>query len=166
MDALEGQRLVLDFGANRMRVEPSPRRPRRADREVVIEGRERDGQLVLDGAVIDGVPVDIIIDTGLEVSLGNEMLRRLLRTRQERPIALRGATGEAVVARYALVDEFRIGGVRLSNAPMAFADAYIFERMRMTRRPALFLGMETLRLFERVTIDFANRQASFVVRSS
>ena len=42
--------------------------------------------------------------------------------------------------------------------PIAFADALPFKRFGLTDTPALMLGMDTLKLFRRVQIDFANRE--------
>lgn len=161
MDALRDQRVVFDFVADHITVEPAPARAASERGEITVPTRLRNGQLLLNGAHVGGVPVDVILDTGLEVSLGNEPLRRLVRTREEQTLRLRGASGEEVRATYAMVDEFHLGRVRLGNLPMAFADADIFETLGINRRPALLLGMETLRIFDRVTVDFANDVAAF-----
>lgn len=168
IDALRGQRVVLDFQANTMTVSPAPPRPEYEPGVIVVRARDRVGQLVLAESTVNGVAVDVIVDSGLDVSVGNPALRRLLQahTSQFHPIALHSITGEALQAEYTVVDEFRIARLRLSNLPVAFADAHVFRRLRMTRRPALLLGMQALRLFERVSIDFPNQRASFVMREN
>ena len=47
--------------------------------------------------------------------------------------------------------------------PVAFADVAPFERFGLTKRPALLLGMDALRIFRRVDIDFPNRQVRFLM---
>ena len=44
------------------------------------------------------------------------------------------------------------------NLPIAFIDVKPFEKFGLTDRPAVLLGMDALRLFRRVDIDFANRE--------
>lgn len=41
---------------------------------------------------------------------------------------------------------------------MAFADVHPFKKLGLMDRPALLLGMDALRLFERVSVDFPNRR--------
>lgn len=166
IDALRGQRVVLDFEAGEMRVGPASRNaPRLAPNEIVVRARTRFGQLVLIDSTAEGVPVDVVVDSGLQVSVGNEALRRLLTARNNRfqQIALVSITGEEFNADYTRVDNLRIGGVAIVGMPVAFADAYFFRRMRLTRRPALMLGMDALQMFRRVAVDFPNRRAHFVL---
>lgn len=165
IDALRGQRVTLDFAAGQMRVGPAPRRVERlAPNEIVVRARSRFGQLVLIDSSAEGVPVDVIVDSGLQASVGNEALRRLLTSRRSQfeKIELMSITGEATRADYTRVDKLRIGGVAISGMPIAFANAHFFTRMRLTRRPALLLGMDTLKMFQRVVVDFPNRRAHFV----
>jgi hypothetical protein len=74
-----------------------------------------------------------------------------------------GITGDVVHADYTSVDRLRIGGVEIKGMPVAFAHAYFFEHLGMTHRPALLLGMDVLRSFRRVTVDFRNHHARFLL---
>lgn len=166
IDALQNQRVTLDFANNTMTVTPSHNRIANDPDAIVVRARRRLGQLILTQSTMEGVEVDVIVDSGLQVSVGNEALRRLLHARTNRnaqQIAITSVTGDSVSAEYAVVNEFRISSIRLGNLPIAFTNAHVFQRLGMTRRPALFLGMDALRLFERVSVDFANRRASFVM---
>ena len=167
IDALRGQRVVLDFEAQEMRVGPAPRRERSiGPNEIVVRARLRYGQLVLADADVDGADVDVIVDSGLQVSLGNEPLRALLTNRRSEftDITLYSITGDTLTARYTRVNRLRIGRMAITGMPIAFAQAHFFRRMRMTRRPALLLGMDALQMFRRVAVDFPNRTAQFVMR--
>ncbi|MBL8551533.1 MAG: aspartyl protease family protein [Hyphomonadaceae bacterium] len=167
IDALRGQRVVLDFAANTLSVGPAPPRTQRAAAdEIVVRGRRRLGQLVLVDLSIDGEEVDVIVDSGSQVSVGNDALRRLMALRRNAftPITLFSVTGETFAADYARADKLVIGNAQLIGMPIAFANAHFFQRMRMTRKPALLLGMDALQMFERVSVDFPNRRAHFVLR--
>jgi predicted aspartyl protease len=166
IDALRGQRVDLDFAANRLSISPAPRREVRAEpNEIIVRARRRLRQLILADCTIDGVPVDVIVDSGTQVSLGNDALRRLLTTSRNtfQPIDLISVTGETLTADYTRADKLVIGRVALSGMPVAFADAYIFQRLRLTRTPALLLGMDALQMFTRVSVDFQNNEARFLV---
>ena len=41
---------------------------------------------------------------------------------------------------------------------MAFANAAPFEHFNLVKRPAMLLGMDALKMFKRVRIDFPNRE--------
>jgi hypothetical protein len=42
--------------------------------------------------------------------------------------------------------------------PIAFADVAPFRKLDLLNRPALLLGMDAMKLFDRVSVDFANRR--------
>jgi hypothetical protein len=42
--------------------------------------------------------------------------------------------------------------------PIAFADVEPFKKLNLVGRPALLLGMDALKLFGRVSVDFANHR--------
>jgi predicted aspartyl protease len=167
LDALKSQQVVVDFLADTMTIKSSVRPPDewRGD-VIVVTARSHLGQLVLADADADGERVYVIIDTGGEVSLGNEALRdKLARSKKARPwtkIALLSATGGTTTADYTTVDGLRIAGMHILNLPVAFADAHPFQALDLTKRPALLLGMDALRLFDRITVDFDKRKVWFM----
>jgi predicted aspartyl protease len=167
IDALRGQRVVLDFDQGQMRVGPAPRRAERlGPNDIVVRGRPRYGQLVLADSTADGREVDVIVDSGLQVSVGNDALRALLVSRRNefQRIALLSITGETFDVDYTRVDNLRIGDFAITGLPVAFGEPYFFRRMGMNRRPALLLGMDALQMFSQVAVDFPNRRAHFVLR--
>ena len=50
---------------------------------------------------------------------------------------------------------------QLSNLPILFADSPTFHALGLDSEPALILGMEQLRLFNRVAIDFNSQRVLF-----
>ncbi|WP_182911819.1 aspartyl protease family protein [Sphingomonas cavernae] len=168
IDTLQNQRVVLDFRARTLAVSEAKRGQsvRPGPDEIVVTARRKLGQLILADSTIDGEKIDVIVDTGTQISLGNEALRRRLLKSGSRyavtPISLIGVTGDVLNADYTRVDQLRIGRVALHGMPIAFGDAYAFRKLKL-RKPALLLGMDALRMFTRVTVDFPNRRASFVL---
>lgn len=167
IDSLQTKRVVLDFKKMRMTISDAPRRSWAASDEIVVTARRRLGQLIMVDAEADGQKIAVIIDTGSAVSIGNPALRDRLARRGKLgpsvPISITSVTGGQTPADYSAVREIRIGGATLRNMPIAFADPQIFHRLGLDRKPALLLGMDALRMFDRVSIDFANRDVRFVL---
>ncbi len=171
LDALKGQRVMLDFAAQTIIVEPGNTRAVREEpvtgNMIVVRARSRMGQLVLVDADANGQDVWVIVDTGGQNTVANGAMRNLMvkRTPPEgfKQITLMSVVGERISAEYTVIGKMRIGGVQLGNAAVAFADAQPFRKFGLVRKPAMLLGMESLRSFKRVSIDFANKEVRFIM---
>jgi predicted aspartyl protease len=134
---------------------------------IVVQARSKLGQLILVGAKIDGRRVNVILDTGAELSIGNMALFRQLK--QERlviaphPTTITSVTGMSIAAQYTVVRRITIDTIELENVPMVFLDAAPFAELGLADRPAMLLGMTMLRMFDRVAIDFGNRHVGFAL---
>lgn len=171
VDALQSQRVELDFRRREITVTPSVRREREWPEEsITVRARNRYGYLMLVNASLDGERVYVIIDTGSQVSVANEALRRRLarsgRLGPLQPLQLMSVTGGQIPADYGIARRITIGDVFIRNLPIAFADARPFHHLRLTRHPAILLGMDGLQLFDRVSVDFANRRVRILVPES
>jgi predicted aspartyl protease len=163
VDSLQRQRISFDFVRQQMTIAPSRRREESWPEEtIVITARSRFGHLVLIDASVDGQKVWVIVDTGSQMTVGNNALRRKLdrkhRLGATLPVEMVSVTGGRLTADQAKVNLIRIGGVDIVDMPVAFADVHPFRKLDLMDRPALLLGMDALRLFERVSVDFANRR--------
>lgn len=163
LDTLQGQKVIIDFDAQTMTVMPSVKRrtPRPAGDEIVVQARSVLGQLVVTDARYRGQTVRVILDTGSMVSMGNAALRKRLAradAKRDTPIELISVTGDTLHAGYTRIGKVSLGDIAFDNLPIAFADAAPFARFGLVERPAILLGMDALRLFRRVDIDFVNRE--------
>jgi predicted aspartyl protease len=163
VDSLKAQRVSFDFAKQEMTVAPSRKREDKwDDGAIVVTGRSRFGHLVLVDASVEGQKVWVIVDTGSEVTIGNNALRRKLAAKNKlgllSPIDIVSVTGGRLVADQGVMKRIRLGGMDITAMPIAFADVHPFKKLDLMDRPAILLGMDTLRLFERVSVDFANRQ--------
>jgi predicted aspartyl protease len=166
LDSLQGQRILFDFLARNISVEDTSQPLRsRSLHEIVVTARRRSGQLIFTNATIAGVKTSVIIDTGGELSIGNKALQRRLRLKSSAmtQIQLVDVTGRSVPADYGIAEELLIGRARFGIIPIAFADIAPFKALKLDKKPALFLGMDALRQFDRVAIDFANRKIYFLL---
>lgn len=163
IDTLKNHAVTIDFGRQAMTVTPSSRRVR-AERfgpdDIVIRAKNLLGQLVVTDASYHGRRIRVVIDTGSVVSMGNLALRRLVArdSKLMSPVKLMSVTGGMLEADYTEVGGVELGSVTFANLPVAFSDAAPFARLGLREAPALLLGIDALRLFGRVRIDFANRE--------
>jgi hypothetical protein len=56
------------------------------------------------------------------------------------------------------VKKLEMGDVTMTNLAVVFADAHTFRQLGLDKHPALLLGMNALRAFKKVSIDFANKK--------
>lgn len=162
LDSLQGQRVLLDFDHDRMAIGDSADLGGNYGYEIVVRARRKSGQLIMTDALIDGVRTSVIIDTGAETSIGNTALQQALtKRRQQDQTQLVSVTGQQITADVGFARTLELGGITLTNTVIAFADAPPFARLGFAKRPALLLGMNQLRLFHRVAIDFESRKILF-----
>ena len=167
VDSLRSQRVVFDFKANALSIVPTPRRPLAAERDaIVVRAKARMGHLILSRATVNGRRVNLIVDTGAEISIGNQALRNLLGLsgpKEADSVELLSVTGAGLDAHYALIDTLDLGGATLKSLPIVFADAHTFRKLELDDRPTLLLGMNAMRAFDLVSIDFAQKKLRVVL---
>ena len=170
LDGLQDQRILFDFLASQIIIEDAENaRDLPRSREIVVTAKRRSGQLIFTDATISGVDVNVIIDTGAQVSIGNLALQKRLRKRARElgdENLLIAVTGETLGVEFGKVREFRIGRARFASLLVAFADAPPFERFGLSDKPTLLLGMDVLRKFDQVAIDFPKRKIHFLAPRS
>jgi predicted aspartyl protease len=167
IDTLKSRRIIMDFGKRQMSILASGEHEDYDPNTIVVTAKSRFGQLVLVDADVDGTPITVIIDSGAETTVGNTALRTLLGKRRRKleffKTELMDVTGGKLPAEFASVGRIRIAGLTLNNPIVAFADAHPFKRYGLTNKPAMLLGMDTLRAFRRVSVDFAQRKVRFLL---
>lgn len=169
IDALQGHAVTIDFAHDRMTLKPSRKRPSARyvgqPGEVVVQARSLFGQLIVTGAFWHGKRISVIIDTGSPVTVGNTALLAAI-TRKPKligPLEVTSATGRTLHTTAFSVDRIDVGGVGLKEMRVAFSDVPPFARFGLGATPALLLGMDAMRLFRTVSIDFANREIHFAL---
>lgn len=167
LDSLQNQRILFDFTANQIMIENTEEPLAMAShREIVVTARRRSGQLIFTEATISGLKVNVIVDTGAQISIANPVLqKRMIQRSKERgePNSVIAVTGETLGVKFGIARDFRIGRAQFPTLPIAFADAPPFKRFGMAKKPALLLGMDVLRKFDQVAIDFKNRKIHFLL---
>jgi len=165
IDGLADQRIVMDFEKGMMRIEPSQRYEPLEANTIVVRGQRRFGQLILADADVNGQHLLVIVDSGSQVSIGNAALRaRLTHGGTDRftgRTELQDVAGRKLSVDYGTLSQVRIGGIRILNVPIVFGDAHPFQMFGLSRQPAMLLGMDILRSFRKVSVDFGNKRVRF-----
>lgn len=171
IDSLRSQRVEFDFEGKTMSIVPSAvREVQDEPGTIVVKAARKNGRLLFTDARANGRGLTVVIDTGAQLSIGNEALRQqllkhdLIDTAQK--VQLQAVTGEMITGDYMFVRELEIGGVTIKNLAIVFADAHTFHKLDLDRRPALLLGMNAIRAFKKVSIDFASRKFRVVLPES
>ena len=138
------------------------------DGTIVVRARSRRGRLVVANATADKETLTVVLDTGSQVTIGNQALRRALLGREmlgkAEAVTLQSVTGATMVGSYMILKELTIGGIGL-NQPG--------DRRSSMRTPSsnwgskrsrrCLLGMNAMRAFDRVSIDFANKRLRVIL---
>lgn len=168
IDSLEDSRVLLDFVNQKMEVLPSQRKKGRTRLEngmIVVSAHKRAGRMIISNATIDGIKVEIILDTGAQNSMANLALKAKMRRRHltiaYMPVTMLSVTGSELAGEFSQIKKIEIGGFGIADLPVTFADNYAFKALKLEEKPAILLGMDALKLFDRVVIDFANRRVGF-----
>ena len=167
IDALVQQRLMMDFDKRLIKVEDARVPVRQLPGEIVVIGRRFRGQLILTHVKAAGLPLEAVIDTGTQITIGNLALRdKLIRRNRGKfvTVPVTGVTGETMKMEIAKIAELELGSVTLHDVPMAFADVPPFKMFGIRDQPALLLGTDLLESFRKVSLDFRARKVRFQLR--
>nr|WP_257539421.1 retroviral-like aspartic protease family protein [Sphingobium sp. CFD-1] len=167
LDSLQSKRLLLDFRRGRMEISESKSRYARDPDTIVVEARRKNGQLILLDSDVNGMAVNIVLDTGTNFSVGNMALMNKLIRKKRAPqleqATLTSVTGGTLVGQVGKIREVHLGRVTLRDLPLLFADAPPFAELGLADKPALLLGINALKGFDRVAIDFGRGRVDFLL---
>lgn len=164
LDSLQDFRVLLDFREQSIAVEDvTAKKNLRRGFEIVVRAKQQSGQLLITDAMVEGVKATVIIDTGAQASLGNLALQERIRARRKQEVITTDVNGVSLVGELSYIRSLEIEGLALQNVPLAFADAPAFEALGLKDKPVLALGMQHLKMFDRVAIDFSNKRILFDV---
>jgi len=161
LDSLQGQRVLLDFKANTFSIADAETLGGDKGYDIVVRARRVLGQLIITDAEIDGIKVSVIVGTGAQGSVGNLALQERLRGRKFGEAEMTDINGDMWSSNMKLARSLAIGRVKVSNLAVAFVDSPTFKALGLDDKPAMVLGMNELKLFKRVAIDFKERKVLF-----
>ncbi len=168
LDAINGSRVTFDFKNRALRIEqPKAKAPPTSETEtIIIHAPGIAGRLRAEHCVIDGVYATVFIDSGAELSIGNSALKAALDKGRHPPVdmgkvVLTGITGGEAEGRIIPVHEIRIQNLTFSDGTVVISDAPDFDNWHLATKPALLIGMDYLRQFASVSIDYRRKEIRF-----
>jgi hypothetical protein len=174
LDFLDGHRVTFDFKGGLLQVSDS--RPKfSADwtrpSEARIHTFGSSGHLRSLDCRVDGVSTAAFVDSGAEVSAANAPLLAALSRRNPSfgvvgDMELIDITGGQIQGKVAMVKQIRLPGLAFDDCPLVIANFQVFKAWGLTRSPALLIGMNVLRQFSRVSIDYRLKELRFDLASS
>ena len=170
LDFLDGHRVTFDFQNHLLQIS-EPRNRFSAtwtrDNEARINMSGSSGHLQALDCSVDGVSATAFIDSGAEVTAANEPLlaalaRRNAAFRVTGSIHLIDITGGEILGMVAMVHKIRLtAALTFTDCPLVIADFLVFDAWGLRQRPALLIGMNLLRQFGRVSIDYRQQELRF-----
>ncbi len=169
-DGLENKRIHIDFRKDSITIMRS-RKERATSGFVTIPVKFMRGRLLVVDAFLGGVAVKAVIDTGGQSTLGNEALRIALAEHRRKynvvtPDEITGATLDVQLGNRVSTPSLAMGEILVRNAAMTFADFAIFEHWKLTKEPAMLIGMDVLGLLDTLIIDYRRKELQVKLRRS
>jgi predicted aspartyl protease len=169
LNAIDKRRVAFDFRRQTLGITASHHLQSvnviRPDENVVsVDGYS--GRLRAVNCRVDGVHAYAFIDSGAEVSVGNTALLSALLEHSpayatSETAQLTGVTGGSVTGSVTRVSQVHLGGFSFSDDGLVIADLQVFGLWGLASRPALFIGMDVLRQFAQVVIDYGRKEYRF-----
>lgn len=169
LDAISDSRVTFDFAGKTLRIEqprkrsgfPQPR-PGQSTR---LWASGASGRLRVSDCLVDGVRATAFIDTGAQVSVGNRALKAALALRGALqnlgPLVLNGVTGGEILSEVIPVSLIKLEDLSFTDSRLAIAEVPSFNAWNVHNRPGLLIGMNFLRQFAAVTIDYRQKSIRF-----
>ena len=167
LDAIDGTKVTFDFANRALRVEEAGDIAETARPDVThVRAKGSGGYLRIMDCLADSVAAIAFIDTGAEVSVGNTSLMNALATRNkifapQAYVTLTGVTGGEITGQVVPVGRIRLQNLAFTDGTLIIADVPDFALWKTKSRPALLIGMDYLRQFASVTLDYRARDIRF-----
>lgn len=167
LDAIDTTRVTFDFAHREIRIEEAGRLVKEKQPDVVhVRTKGRGGYLRIMDCLVDTVLAIAFIDTGAEVSVGNTALMAAMgaRNRNFAPggyVNLTGAAGGQLEGQVVPVNRIRLQNLAFTDGTLVIADVPDFDLWKAATQPALLIGMDYLRQFASVSLDYRSKDIRF-----
>ena len=153
--AFADKRIFIDFRNDAIAISRSTGKPVQSGfTRVSISTELR--QLPMFEIRVGGVKTKAILSTGGQRTIGNIALRDALlkKAREGREEDIVGVTLDVATGQSIAVPPIAIGDLLIRNVLIAFADTYIFDEWKLTKEPAMMVGMDVIGSVDTLIIDY------------
>ncbi|HET9862540.1 MAG TPA: aspartyl protease family protein [Steroidobacteraceae bacterium] len=165
VDGMVGRALHVDFDKHCVEIyEGGARIPLQG--WLSVPARLRFGSLLMVEGDIQGVQVNVLIDTGSDTSLANQRFREALREVAAGSIEYHGGRaftfGRPVLLEQSVwTPSLRLGRTVVDGVRAFIGDFHIFELWGLHDEPTLLIGMDVLARSREMVIDYEHRVVHF-----
>ena len=171
LDVIHNARVVFDFKHHLLGIDRVNNPMADADpsiQTVIVRAKGNGGRLRMSNCQVDGVEAQTFVDTGAEVSVCNSALYRALLKRNPKmnnlgEAVLTGVTGGEIRGPAFEVSRIDLQSIIFNGGALVAADVDDFAMWGLTDPPALLIGMNFLRQFAAITIDFRSKEVKFAL---
>jgi predicted aspartyl protease len=177
LDTVDGLRVTFDFRNHALEIgRPHSRFTSSSssyqlgtnDARLLAEGTS--GHLRAVDCYANGIPAAAFIDSGAEVSIGNTALFDALVARHPTRLDLgtvqvSGVTGGHISGRLTMIDKIQLQRLEFTDCSLVIVDVPVFDIWGLSDKPALMIGMNYLRQFASVAIDYGLKEIRFDLAS-
>ncbi|MGN6208484.1 aspartyl protease family protein [Asticcacaulis sp.] len=169
LDVISESRVTFDFAGKTLKIEQPRKRGEdhraRPGTSTRLWASGSSGRLRVSDCLVDDVRATAFIDTGAQVSVGNRALKAALALRgglqNLGPLILNGVTGGEILSEVIPVSLIKLEDLSFTDSRLAIADVPSFDSWNVHNRPGLLIGMNFLRQFAAVTIDYRQKSIRF-----
>jgi len=158
VDGMAGRLLHIDFARHCVEIyENAAQLPMQGWQSV--SARVQFGSLLMVPGEIMGVHVNVLIDTGAEISLANQHFRDALHGIAARSVQYHNGRAftfgrPIVLAETVWTPRLRLGHTAVENVTAYIGDFHIFEHWGLQDEPTLLIGMDVLARSSEMAIDY------------
>lgn len=160
-EGLADKRIVIEFLADRITISRSHSQPTPPGYSRV-PFRFSPGRGLRVDVRVGSVPTTAVIDTGAQMTVGNQALREALQRRRDNPDepwqGVIGVTEDIQQATAVPVPSIIAGDLLVRNAQILFTDLHIFDHWKLTSKPAILIGMDVLGVLDTLIIDYRRKE--------
>jgi predicted aspartyl protease len=166
-EGLRDKRIYIDFRNDLISISRSKNEPAHVGYVTIPLERPETGLLMFH-AMVGGIPVLAIIDTGGQATIGNEAMRSALERRSAVGVheEIEGVTTDVQDAEGFRSPAIQLGGLEVRGERISYGDMHIFEHWNLMHEPALLIGMDTLGLLDTIVIDYHRHEVQLRVHNS
>lgn len=165
-DEFKDKRIMIDFEHDRIDIRHSRNERTPAD-FVTIPLDRSDTGLLMFHALIGGVRIQAIIDTGGQRTIGNLAMRDALGRRRSRgnSVQIFDVTAKAESGETFPSPPIELGAIKILGARITYGEMHIFGHWHLTKEPALLIGMDVLGLLDIFIIDYRRHELQMRMRT-
>lgn len=158
-DGLSDKRIHIDFRKDEISILRSTPRSSLPVGAARVPVRMQHGHLLMFEMKIAGIRTKAMLDTGAQSTIGNSSLRTALtRKREGVSNEIIGVTLDVQKGETFYAPAVDIGGLTIRGMRVTFGDMYIFDAWKMTKEPAILIGMDVIGLLDTLVIDYKRKE--------